>query len=142
MPVATHFYHPLRGMDNGRLGRRRLSRCVDAADGYPTGGESYGAEVAGPSGKGCSGGEAAVRSSSGEAVERAQLPVTHRIAAGMPGVADDDQFRVGPDAGQRPRGVERSAQVEAAVDEDARDAGQTSGVAQQRAFLQPRTVRG
>jgi hypothetical protein len=38
-------------------------------------------------------------------------------------------------------GVERSAEVEATVDQHAWDAGQASGVAQQRAVLQPDAVR-
>ena len=67
-----------------------------------------------------------------EPVECAALPLVHRVAAGVPGVIDDDQLRVGPGAGQRPCGIERSAQVETTMDQDARDTGQTSGVAQQR----------
>lgn len=80
------------------------------------------------------------RSSSGELVECAEHLRTRRIAALMAGVPDRDELRVRPGAGELPRGVQWPTQVEATVDQDARNAGQASGVAQQGAFLQPRAV--
>jgi hypothetical protein len=47
------------------------------------------------------------------------------------------QFRVRPGAGQFPRGGQRAAQVEAAVDQHTWDTGQASGIAQQRTVFQP-----
>jgi hypothetical protein len=59
----------------------------------------------------------------GEPVERAAHLLSHRVTAGMPRVADDDQLRVGPGAGELPGGAEWAAQVEAAVDQDTEDSG-------------------
>lgn len=58
----------------------------------------------------------------------------------MPGVPEGDEFRVRPGAGEFPRGVQRPTQVETAVDQDAGDTRQASGVAQQGTFLQPLIV--
>jgi hypothetical protein len=58
----------------------------------------------------------------------------------MPGVAGRDEFCVRPGAGELPRGVQRAAQVEATVDQNAGDAGQASRVPQQRTFFQPRAM--
>lgn len=42
---------------------------------------------------------------SGELVERAEHPLTHRVVALVPGVLEGDQFRVRPGVGEFPRGV-------------------------------------
>ena len=65
----------------------------------------------------------------------------HRVAAGMPRVADDDELRVGPGARELKGGRDGRAEVKAAVDEHAWNAGEARCVAQKRALLEPGRVR-
>lgn len=52
---------------------------------------------------------------SDEPIERLAHLGAHRVAPGVPRVADDDQLRVGPSTGKFPGRAEWTAQVEAAV---------------------------
>ena len=58
-----------------------------------------------------------------EPVECPEDRILQGFTAGMPRIADNDELRVGPGAGEFPGGSERGAYVEAAVDEDAWNAG-------------------
>src|SRR5205809_534563 len=57
----------------------------------------------------------------------------HRGAAGVAGVLDDNELGTGPGAGEFPRGAGAAAEVVAAVDQDAGNAGQLAGLADQHA---------
>src|SRR3954470_23655624 len=58
----------------------------------------------------------------------------------MSRILDNDQLRVGPGTVQFPGGLQRPTHVESTMDEGTGDASQPAGLAQQYAFLQPRTV--
>src|SRR5450756_2837825 len=65
----------------------------------------------------------------------------HGGAAGVAGVFDDDELGAGPGAGELPRGAGAAAEVVAAVDQNAGDAGQLAGLADQHAVLEESAVR-
>src|SRR5215469_7402674 len=67
--------------------------------------------------------------------------VGHGGAAGVAGVFDDDELGTGPGAGELPRGAGATAEVVATVDQDAGDAGQLAGLADQHAVLEETVVR-
>src|SRR6266567_8310942 len=76
-----------------------------------------------------------------EAIGSGMHLVGHGGAAGVAGVFDDDELGAGPGAGELPRGAGAAAEVVAAVDQDAGDAGQLAGLADQLAVLQETVVR-
>ena len=74
-----------------------------------------------------------------EAIVGRDHAICHLIATGMPRT-DEMQFGPRPRLREFPRGDRRAAQVEATVDQRARNPGQPVGLAQQNAVLEPGAV--
>ena len=73
-----------------------------------------------------------------ETVGRADQPVEiPRLGVQVAGVGNDVELDLGPGLLELPRGQGRSAAVVAALDDDAGNAAQLLGVAQQLTFLEP-----
>ena len=84
---------------------------------------------------------APARSAARRAIGRGDERLGHRrVARGVPRLVDDHEAAAGPRSRQLPRDVQRAADIQAAVDEDAGDVGQPTRVAQQGPVLEPRGV--
>ena len=77
----------------------------------------------------------------GEAIGGRDEGFAHtRVSRGMARATHNHQFTVGPGPGKFPRRDERTAQVEASMDQDAGNVGECTRVAQQHPLFQPGIV--
>src|ERR1700677_1381337 len=79
-------------------------------------------------------------SSASESSEGTGHPRALGIAAAVSGVVIDEQLGSRPGTSEFPRGIDRAAQVQAAMDKDAGNARQTPGVTNHRVVSKPSGV--